>query len=84
MVDGGNLLRREVLRQQGVLPPEFPQVGQFSGGQVATGRVDKVGVSGDVDKEPEDQGMFQSPAQAVFGRNVRDFIPVLPYKYEPR
>ena len=25
-----------------------------------------------------------SPAQVVFGRNVRDFIPVLPYKYEPR
>ena len=24
------------------------------------------------------------PAQVVFGRNVRDFIPVLPYKYEPR
>ena len=24
-----------------------------------------------------------SPAQVVFGRNVRDFIPVLPYKYEP-
>ena len=23
-------------------------------------------------------------AQVVFGRNVRDFIPVLPYKYEPR
>ena len=25
-----------------------------------------------------------SPAQVVFGRNIRDFIPVLPYKYEPR
>ena len=25
-----------------------------------------------------------SPAQIVFGRNVRDFIPALPYKYEPR
>ena len=24
-----------------------------------------------------------SPAQVVFGRNIRDFIPVLPYKYEP-
>ena len=75
MVDGGNLLRREVLRQQGVLPPEFPQVGQFSGGQVATGRVDKVGVSGDVDKEPEDQGMLQPHGQCrlqghmtIFGR----------------
>ena len=25
-----------------------------------------------------------SPAQVVFGRNVRDFIAVLPYKYAPR
>ena len=25
-----------------------------------------------------------SPAQVVFGRNVRDLIPVRPYKYEPR
>merc|ERR1711954_113634 len=25
-----------------------------------------------------------SLAQVVFGRNIRDFIPVLPYKYEPR
>ena len=25
-----------------------------------------------------------SPAQIVFGRQLRDFIPVLPYKYEPR
>ena len=24
-----------------------------------------------------------SPAQVMFGRNVRDFIPVLPYKFEP-
>ena len=25
-----------------------------------------------------------SLAQVLFGRNIRDFIPVLPYKYEPR
>merc|ERR1711954_499944 len=24
-----------------------------------------------------------SPAQIVFGRQIRDFIPVLPYKYRP-
>ena len=28
--------------------------------------------------------MRLSPAQVVFGRNILDFIPVLPYKYEPR
>ena len=56
---GGDLLRREVLEQLGVLPPEFPTVGQFSGGQVEKIRVDKVGVSGAVDKGPGDQGMFQ-------------------------
>ena len=26
--------------------------------------------------------MRLSPAQVVFGRNIRDLIPVLPYKYE--
>ena len=25
-----------------------------------------------------------SPAQVIFGRQVRDFLPVLPYKYEPK
>ena len=25
-----------------------------------------------------------SPAQVIFGRAIRDFVPVLPYKYEPR
>merc|ERR1711888_105772 len=53
MKHGGDLLSREVLRELGVLPPEFPKVGQFSAGQGETGRVDKVGVSGDVDKGPE-------------------------------
>ena len=63
MKHGGDLLSREVLTHLGVLPPEFPKVGQFSGGQVETSRVDKVGVSGDVDKGPGDQGMFQPHGQ---------------------
>ena len=25
-----------------------------------------------------------SPAQVIFGRQVRDFLPVLPYEYEPK
>ena len=29
MKHGGDLLSREVLRQLGFLPPEFPKVGQF-------------------------------------------------------
>ena len=40
MKHGGDLLSQEVLRELGVLPPEFPKVGQFSGGQCKTGRVD--------------------------------------------
>ena len=63
MKHGGDLLSREVLKQLGVLPPEFPKVGQFSGGQVETSRVDKLGVSGEVDKGPGDQGMFQPHGQ---------------------
>ena len=46
---------------------------------------------GDLDTDTFGRAMLEyrstpSPetAQVVFGRTVRDFIPVLPYKYEPR
>ena len=63
MKHGGDLLSREVLEQLGVLPPEFPKVGQFNSGQGGRGRVDKVSVGGDEDKEPVSQEMFQPPGQ---------------------
>ena len=55
MKHGGDLLSREVLTQLGV--------GQFSFAPLGKGRVDKVSVDGDEDKETEQvglsrQGMF--------------------------
>ena len=38
MRHGGNLLSREVLKQLGVLPPEFPMIGQFCSGQAEKAR----------------------------------------------
>ena len=63
MKHGGDLLSREVLKQLGVLPPEFPMVGQFSSGQNGKGRVDKVTVGGDGDEGTESQEVFQPPGQ---------------------
>ena len=61
---GGDLLSREVLRQLGVLPPEFPKVRQFmSGGPAEKSKVDIVSV-GDDDKETiNQQAMFQPSGQ---------------------
>ena len=60
---GGDLLSREVLKQLGVLPPEFPMIGQFMSGQVGKVRVDKVTVGGDEDEGTERQEGFQPPGQ---------------------
>ena len=60
---GGDLLSREVLKQLGVLPPEFHRVGQFSSGQVGKGRVNEVTIVGKEDEEAEQQGVFQPPGQ---------------------
>ena len=60
MKHGGDLLSREVLTQLGVLPPEFPRVGQFSSAQVGKGRVDKVSIGGDEGKETEEVGLTRS------------------------
>ena len=54
--------------QLGVLPPEFPRVGQFSSAQHGKGRVDEVIVGVDEDMETAQvglgkQGMFQPPNQ---------------------
>ena len=52
MKHGGDLLSREVLGQLGVLPPEFPKVGQFGPcGTAEKSKVDKVSIGADGDKE---------------------------------
>ena len=65
MKHGGDLLSREVLLQLGVLPPEFPRVGQFSSGQVGKHKVEQVSVGDDEDKGKETmkQEMFQPTGQ---------------------
>ena len=63
MKHGGDLLSREVLKQLGVLPPEFPMVGQFISGTVGKGRVDKVTIGGNEDEGTEGQEVFQPPGQ---------------------
>ena len=48
MKDGGDSLSREVLIQLGVLPPEFPKVGQFGrDGKATKTKVDNISVGGD-------------------------------------
>ena len=59
MKHGGDLLSREILKQLGVLPPEFPKVGQF----MSKHRVDVVSVDGNTDKVPEKKEMFQPLGQ---------------------
>ena len=59
MKHGGDLLSREVLGQLGVLPPDFPKVGQF----MSKPRVDVVSVDGDEDKAPDKKEMFQPLGQ---------------------
>ena len=50
-----------MLRQLGVLPVEFPKVGQFSpDSQAGKGKVDKVSVE---DKEVTEETMFQPQGQ---------------------
>ena len=68
---GGDLLSREVLKQLGVLPPDFSKVGQFSSGQVETGGVDKVSVGGDEDKKTGEQGLdcFNLPVSVILRVN---------------
>ena len=66
MKHGGGLLSREVLRQLGVLPPEFPKVGQFSSCKVEEPRVDEVTVGGqgdDVAVKQVKTEIFQPPGQ---------------------
>ena len=65
MKHGGDLLSREVLRQLGVLPAEFPKIGQFGpDGQAVKSKVDKVSVGGDDDEETvKQQTMFQPSGQ---------------------
>ena len=64
MKHGGDLLSREVLGQLGVLPPEFPKVGQFGPcGTAEKSKVDKVSIGADGDKETVKQTMFQPPGQ---------------------
>ena len=58
MKQGGDLLSREVLQQLGVLPPEFPKVGQFCSDKVGKSEVNKVSVDGNEDKGTVKQGMF--------------------------
>ena len=52
MKHGGDLLSREVLRQLGVLPSEFPKIGQFRPcGQASKIKVDRVSVGDEGDKQ---------------------------------
>ena len=65
MKDGGDLLSREVLAQLGVLPPEFPKVGQFKrDGEATKTKVDNISVGGDDCKgSVQQQAIFQPQGQ---------------------
>ena len=63
MRHGGDLLSREVLRQLGVLPPEFPMIGQFGSDQVGRHAVAEVTVDGSEDEGAVKREMFQPPGQ---------------------